>query len=79
MSVRYEWWAEGLSGGVRETAAPPDGQAVFATFGEARQALGDWFGLVASHYGSARYLARQIRLADLKNGKAAVGVRAPQK
>jgi hypothetical protein len=77
--VNYRWWTQDLSGGVHETDVDPDGREVFATFGEARQALGDWFSEMASCYGSARYFARRIRKADLADGKASFGIRAPQK
>lgn len=77
--VSYQWWAEGLSGGIRETSEEPDGREVFATFTEAREALGNWFSRMSYHYGTARKFAREIRKADLRDGRVAVGVRPPQK
>lgn len=78
-AVNYQWWAQGLSGGIRETSDEPDGREVFATFTEARQALGDWFSQMTFCYGAARRFAREIRKSDLKDGRTAIGVRAPQK
>jgi hypothetical protein len=66
--VNYRWWATGLNGGIHETSEPVDGKTVFATFGEARQELGDFFASAVTQYGVARYRARQLRKADMRDG-----------
>lgn len=72
VKVNYKWWANELDGGVYETPEAPDGVRVFANFTEARTALGDQFDARAKQYDTARYLARKLKKADLKNGEATI-------
>jgi hypothetical protein len=67
--LNYKWWAVDLDGGVYETPEAVDEESVYATFTEARQALGDHFAAVARRYDDARYLARKLRKAGMKNGE----------
>ena len=67
--LNYQWWAVNRDGGVYETPRAVDGELTFATFTEARQALGDHFAAIAMQYDTARYLARKLRKADMKGGE----------
>jgi hypothetical protein len=68
--VNYAWDAEGLEGWITEVTDPVDGVEIFATFTEARQALGDWYDQVAKDFDTRRYWARRMLKSDLANGKA---------
>ena len=61
--INYRWWANIYRGGVYETAEPVDDKQVFATFGEARTALGDHFSAMETHAGAARHRARNLKKA----------------
>jgi hypothetical protein len=69
--TNYKWWADdrNFGGGVYETPEALEENFVYATFAEARQALGDHFAAVAAQYETARYLARKLRKADMKGGE----------
>jgi hypothetical protein len=67
--LNYKWWANDLDGGVFETPEAPDKVHVFATFTEARRALGDHFDARAKQFNTCRYLARKFRKAGIENGE----------
>lgn len=69
--VNYKWWADdrNFGGGVYETPEAVDGKRVFSTFTAARTALGDHFDGLRFRADSARYFARHMKKADLKNGE----------
>lgn len=64
--LNYYWEAHGIDGWVGDTTDPVDGVEVFATFSEARRALGDWFDHVAKEFDARRYWARKMLKADLE-------------
>jgi hypothetical protein len=67
--LNYKWWANDLDGGVYETPEAVEMNHVYATFTEARQALGDHFNARARQLDTCRYLARKLKKADMKNGE----------
>lgn len=72
MKFSYRWWAQGFHGGVYETVAKVDNTRVFATFTEARTALGDHFSEMERHAGAARYRARNMKKASIKDGEVTI-------
>lgn len=67
----YKWWADdrNFGGGVYESAEVTDDVRVFSTFTAARTALGDHFSGLAFRANAARYFARNLKKADMKNGE----------
>ena len=70
--TNYCFSADGMTGGVGETDEPVDGDMVFATFTEARDALNEWFLEVSRAYRLAALSARHLRKRDLVNGVVSI-------
>jgi hypothetical protein len=71
--VNYRWWAEGTAGGICETTEAADSNPwVLATFSEARAALSEHFHAMETKAGDARWSARNLRKADMKDGECSV-------
>jgi hypothetical protein len=66
--TNYRFDADGQTGGVAETGEPVDGDMVFATFTEARDALAEWFREVSGAYRLASLRARHLRKRDVRGG-----------
>jgi hypothetical protein len=66
--TNYRFDADGQLGGIAETDEPVDGDMVFATFTEARDALSGWFLDVSRAYRLAALRARHLRKRDMDNG-----------
>lgn len=74
IKVHYRWWSEGATaGGICETTeAVGSHPQVVATFGEARTALALHFHAMEVEAGDARWRARNLRKADVKDGEWSV-------
>jgi len=72
--ANYRWWSEGTAaGGICETTeAVGSHPQVVATFAEARNALALHFHAMETEAGDARWRARNLRKADMKDGECSV-------
>jgi hypothetical protein len=64
--MSFRIYTDGIFGGVQHTAEEPDDIEVFATFGEARRALGRMFTARAAEYRAQARWARALTLDDVE-------------
>jgi hypothetical protein len=71
--VNYKWRpGENGPGRISETAGPADGEHVFGTFAEARDALASHLGQEAVMRADAYRSAKRLRLSHMAGGEVAL-------